>query len=258
LVHLLVLAIASRVLVGPDAPSEVAPPPGAVEAVRPDPMQAIELTEVAAAEAPEARAAPEEPAVEPEPEPAPQPTEVAEPPDETDEVDEPAARPPSPAERLRPRMGDPRLWAAPSELAPGEEPSAMDRARGRVAGEIDALNDSVAAAIEAQRRSREWIVEDDDGGRWGISPGDGGMPQLHLGDIAIPLPFSFPVSPEVQDRMAEWNAIQGQVNRQAVDDFLEERAEAMRERADRRRRDGDGDGGSDTGGSSDGSGGAGS
>jgi hypothetical protein len=84
-------------------------------------------------------------------------------------------------ERLQPRSIDPRLWAPISEeyLELTEE----ERARLLIEGLIRTYNDSLAIAQALSERATDWTFTDDQGRRWGLSPG-----RLHLGDFSVPLP----------------------------------------------------------------------
>lgn len=179
----------------------------------------------------------------PDPETPDDPEELEEttpPPVESDEprVAEPVGRPVftpppvSPAERLRPRLRDRRLWAP---IPPARrELTAEQRAELELAGRLEAWNDSVAAVEAAEAGARDWTVQDGSGGRWGISPG-----VLHLGDTSVPLP-SFEMfagaRDDVADRVWQWNDIQRQGTQVQLRDSWKERARAIRARRDAERR----------------------
>src|SRR5690606_38170457 len=74
-------------------------------------------------------------------------------------------------ERLRYRMAAPDVWRAPSEEIERPEMTDEERARARVAAQLGAFNDSVAAAAALAEKSMDWTVKDGEGGRWGVSPG---------------------------------------------------------------------------------------
>lgn len=160
---------------------------------------------------------------------------------------------PSALERLRPRMGDPRLWTRP-ELPPPEEPSVSDieRVRARIAQRLREWNDSVAADVARAADALDWTVTDGEGRRWGVSPG-----KLHLGDLTLPLPINLGGTPSARREQAEERArreaeIAAQAERAAVDEFREDRVRAIRERKDQERQDRKGPGataGSGSGGS---------
>lgn len=134
-------------------------------------------------------------------------------------------------ERLRPRLGDARIWA-PVQAPPVPEDSLTTQdAETRIARQLGIFNDSAAAAAERARRATDWTVTDANGGRWGISPG-----KLHLGKLTLPLPLALPPpSGPVGQRMAEWEEIQGQAARERARESFEDRVRAIRERKDRER-----------------------
>jgi hypothetical protein len=106
--------------------------------------------------------------------------------------------------------------------------------RERVAGSIQAINDSVAAEVAAAERATDWTVKDKDGKRWGVSPG-----KLHLGDITLPLPLAFATPPgrrdEMNARVRSYNEIEAQSSRAQIKDSFQERVKAIRARKDRER-----------------------
>lgn len=142
--------------------------------------------------------------------------------------------PPSPtaAERLRADLSDRRLWSPIPEEA--LELTLKQRLELELAARIAAANDSAAAADAAARRATDWTYTDDEGRRWGVSPG-----QLHLGDVTLPLPFSFGVNPAMRDaanrRAWEWQEIERGAAAGLRRDSWKERAAAIRERRDRER-----------------------
>ena len=66
--------------------------------------------------------------------------------------------------------------------------------RLRFLARLEVLNDSAAAAAEAAAEATDWTYTDEEGRRWGISPG-----KLHLGDLTLPLP-SFGTSSAQRER----------------------------------------------------------
>ena len=133
----------------------------------------------------------------------------------------------SAAERLRLTPGDPRLWRPiDPELA---APSPEHVLETLLAFAIRESNDSVAAAIEAARAATDWTHTDEDGKRWGVSPG-----KIHLGDITIPLPFGFGPPPDYSGDRAEMAFrlldIERAASRGAVQRSWKERREAMKKR----------------------------
>jgi hypothetical protein len=178
----------------------------------------------------EAVAPPEE---EPEPEVAPTaPADVGGPGEEA----EPGAEGvpgPTAAERLRPRAGDLRIWAPVNpEITRLSEVEIM---RLLLSAELESAADSAALAEELARRATDWTYTDEEGRRWGVSPG-----KIHLGDVTIPLPFGFGAPPMVREQNAErlwaWDDIERGAARKGVQDFWKERAEAIRRRMDAERR----------------------
>jgi len=140
---------------------------------------------------------------------------------------------PTAAERLRPRAGDLRLWApVDPELAKLTDEELM---RLMLSAELEDLADSIAVAEELARRATDWTYTDDEGRKWGVSPG-----KLHLGDITIPLPFGFSAPPFSRERNAArlwaWDDINQAAGRKGVQDVWKERAEAIRRRMEAERR----------------------
>jgi hypothetical protein len=170
-------------------------------------------------------------------------------PEEIEEIDQPEVIPgapdlgvvddrglvapgPTAAERLRPHLEDERLWRPlDPEL---NELTLEQRLELDLAMRVTELNDSLDAAIEAERALTDWTYTDDEGKRWGVSPG-----QLHLGDLTLPLPFAFgtPVGKrdEANRRIWEWEEIQRGAASAAARESWKERAQAIRERRDRER-----------------------
>lgn len=140
----------------------------------------------------------------------------------------------SAVERLRVSEGDPRLWAPiPPELLEASDDAIL---RARLAILIAEGNDSIRAEAEALERAMDWTYTDDDGKRWGLSPG-----MIHLGDIAIPLPFGFGAPYDYNGDRAEMafriNDLQRAAGALAARQSWRERAEAMRKRREERRAD---------------------
>ena len=136
------------------------------------------------------------------------------------------------ADVLRVRSSDSRLWR--QALPEAFELTDVERMQLELAGRLEEWNDSVAAAIAAEYALTDWTRTDDQGRRWGISPG-----QLHLGDITIPLPFYFGGN-SIQRELAARRAWEDQdilngANAQALRASWRERAEAIRRRQDRGR-----------------------
>ncbi|MFW5947301.1 MAG: hypothetical protein ACOCUW_02305, partial [Gemmatimonadota bacterium] len=108
----------------------------------------------------------------------------------------------------------------------------------RIGAVVELLGDSALAEADAALRARDWTVEDADGGRWGISPG-----QLHLGKLTLPLPIWFPVDPERTFEDQRWLELDQQFERARILDSFQERVRAIRERRDRERSEGQDEGG---------------
>ena len=181
--------------------------------VEPSGMRAIEVRVV------------ETPPVEAEPAPEPVP-EVVEP-DEEGEA-EPSI---SGAERLRPRVGDWRLWvlarpARRTDLTP-EERSRMLEAR--LYAMLEAYDDSLAAEYARRADAMDWSVGEE-GNKWGVSPG-----KIHLGPITLPLPLYIGPGRESEDMLREYGEIQRQAGEAAVRDAQKDRIKAIREREQKAR-----------------------
>jgi len=136
------------------------------------------------------------------------------------------------AERLRPRMGDPRLWA-PLDRA-YTDLTDEERAELYLRGMITDWNDSVAVAVALSGDATDWTYTDDEGRRWGLSPG-----RLHLGDFSIPLPLSFQLPPGRRDEFARRNweiqdILRGVASVEVRQSWAE-RAREIRERMDAER-----------------------
>ncbi|HEX6588530.1 MAG TPA: hypothetical protein VF039_05860 [Longimicrobiales bacterium] len=130
-------------------------------------------------------------------------------------------------EALRPRGLDPRLQPGSADALRTDHERAALRAYAR----IRALNDSILAEMAAGQRALDWTWTDEQGRRWGISPG-----QLHLGDITIPLPVTTMAPREQRELMREWAEIQAQAAQGAIDETFDDRVEAIRARRDAERR----------------------
>ena len=136
------------------------------------------------------------------------------------------------AERLRPRMIDPRLWVP---LEPDyTELTDQERAELLLAGMIRDWNDSMMVAEALSARAMDWSFTDDEGRRWGLSPG-----RLHLGDFSIPLPFNLALPPGRWEALRDRALIRGDLAQSAaravIRDTWTERARAIRERLEAER-----------------------
>ncbi len=136
--------------------------------------------------------------------------------------------PPPAAERLRPQGKDLRLWAPPDpELNRLTEEEIMTL---RLMSALESMADSAAMAEELARRARDWTYTDEEGRRWGFSPG-----KIHLGDVTLPNPFTFGVKGEDQQRIWEWDLIEQGAARGSVMESWKDRNEAIRERMNAKR-----------------------
>ena len=138
----------------------------------------------------------------------------------------------SAAERLRVGEGDPRLWAPLNrELV---EPTPDQLLALRILAAVEASNDSAAAVAERLAQDMDWTYTDDDGKRWGVSPG-----RIHLGDVEIPMPFGFGPPPDYNGDQADWAFRMADIERAAgtlaARRSWRERMEVMRLRREARR-----------------------
>jgi hypothetical protein len=136
------------------------------------------------------------------------------------------------AERLRPQMGDPRLWA-PLERSLLDLSDA-ERAEIILRSMVLDWNDSLAVAVALSGDATDWTFTDDEGRRWGLSPG-----RLHLGDFSIPLPLSFQVPPGRREEFArrDWeirDILRGTATAEVRRSWAE-RAREIRQRMDEER-----------------------
>ena len=85
---------------------------------------------------------------------------------------------------------------------------------------------------EASRRATDWTYTDDQGRRWGVSPG-----QIHLGGITIPVPFGFSAPPSADGARRAWQDadVAGQAGRATAAATLKGRAREIRRRRDEER-----------------------
>ncbi len=137
------------------------------------------------------------------------------------------------AERLRADGLDGRLYDLPSEIIALSDAQKAELDLRILLAEV---SDSVYALEEAGRRMSDWTYTDASGRRWGISPGPHG-PQLELGGLVIPIPFSLatPLSPD-KARVAWMNAdVAAQADRAEARATLKDRAAEIRRRRDAER-----------------------
>ncbi|MGI9627050.1 MAG: hypothetical protein ACR2QM_09455 [Longimicrobiales bacterium] len=138
----------------------------------------------------------------------------------------------SAVERLQAGNGDSRLWR-PFDRSM-TDPTPEEIAHLRLLTAIEAMSDSALMEAERDGRFTDWTYTDDDGKRWGVSPG-----KLHLGDLAIPMPFGFGPPPDYNGDQArrafEFNDIDRAAGSRAARASWEERIKVMREARERRR-----------------------
>ncbi len=139
----------------------------------------------------------------------------------------------SAGERLRVGRGDPRLWQPlPPELV---EPTREQILRVQLLAEIASMHDSAVAEAERERRALDWTRTDEDGNRWGVSPG-----RIHLGKFSVPLPFGFGPPPDYSGDQAEMafrlNDIDRAAGTRALRQSWKERSEVMRQRREEERK----------------------
>ena len=131
------------------------------------------------------------------------------------------------AERLRLGPSDSRLWRPIDPALAAPTPDQILSLE--IAAAIEAGNDSAAAEAERARRALDWTHTDEEGRRWGVSPG-----KIHLGDLTIPLPFGFGPPPDYTGDRAEWAYRMADIQRAAstlaVLRSWEDRRAAMKQR----------------------------
>ena len=97
-----------------------------------------------------------------------------------------------------------------------------------IEGLIRTYNDSLAIAMALAERSADWTFTDDQGRRWGLSPG-----RLHLGDFSVPLPAIETPRGRIEAALAR-GFINDDLQRAAITaqirETWSERARAIRER----------------------------
>ena len=138
------------------------------------------------------------------------------------------------AERLRVRTdGDVRLFAPLADEALGQL-SPEQILAAELAWRLGGINDSIAAMEQRRADATDWTYTDEEGNRWGISPG-----KIHLGSITLPLPFSFGINPGRYEDAQEQAWLDAELSRGAASalvwESLQDRARAIRERRDRER-----------------------
>jgi hypothetical protein len=214
LFHILVVRL-SPLIIGYMEPVGFPQPP--IVTVQPEGMRVIDyqITET--------------PQVEPEPVPEPEPEPEEPAPEVATSVTEPRL---TAAERLRPRIGDWRLWLVTPivrhrpDLTPEQR---AEEVRQRLYAMLEAYDDSVAAEIIRQAEAMDWTVGEE-GNKWGVSPG-----RIHLGPITLPLPFYVGPGRESEDMLRDYDAIQRQAGQAEIDETFDDRRKAIREREERAR-----------------------
>lgn len=150
------------------------------------------------------------------------------------EEEDEMAEGPTAAERLRIRSdGDVRLFAPLANEALGRL-SPEQILAAELAWRLRGVNDSLAAIEQRRADATDWTYTDEDGNRWGVSPG-----KIHLGSITLPLPFAFGINPGRYEDAQEQAWLDAELSRGTaraiVWESLQERARAIRERRDRER-----------------------
>lgn len=138
----------------------------------------------------------------------------------------------SAAELLRPGALDPALFGE-MELPPLSE---EERYRLQLAGRLEAWEDSVRTEMERAARATDWTYTDEEGNRWGISPG-----RIHLGKFSLPLPVGFATPPGLRDEIERRSWESAEIRRGAIEQDLfetqQERIREIRARREAERRD---------------------
>ena len=150
-------------------------------------------------------------------------------------LDQPTEGSPGPtaAERIRPKAGDLRFWAPvdPERTALSRE----ELMRLQLIARLESLNDSAALAAELAQRATDWTYTDEEGKKWGVSPG-----KIHLGDLTIPLPFGFGASAgqreRNEDRLWAWDEIERGAASGELLRSWKDRDKAIRERMNAQRK----------------------
>ncbi|MFH1765215.1 MAG: hypothetical protein ABIF09_13585, partial [Gemmatimonadota bacterium] len=140
---------------------------------------------------------------------------------------------PTAAERIRPKAGDLRFWAPvdPERTALTRE----ELMRLQLIAELELLNDSAAIAAALAARATDWTYTDDEGKKWGVSPG-----KIHLGDLTLPMPFGFGPSAQqrerAEDRLWAWDEIERGAATGELLRSWKDRDKAIRERMNAQRK----------------------
>ena len=137
------------------------------------------------------------------------------------------------AEVLAPQAEDSVIWR---EVDPElTDLTDLEEARLRLRWAAAEWNAARDAEARAAADALDWTHTDADGNRWGVSPG-----KIHLGKVTLPLPFGFGTpqgrSDELDRRLWETDEIDRAAARGAALQTQKERARAIREREDEKRR----------------------
>ncbi len=139
---------------------------------------------------------------------------------------------PSAAERLRPHLVDPRLWAPLDEAL--NQLTLEQRLKLDMSGRVAEWQDSIQAALAQDRALTDWTKTDKQGRKWGVADG-----KLYLGDITVPFPLSFGLPVGRRDEFRRnawvWDEIERGKATGAMRDSWKERAKAIRARRDKER-----------------------
>lgn len=230
LVHLVLLLFVSRLLeIGALAREDAFPRAGPI----PDALEVVEVLEVPT---PLALVIPEAPIIEAARRPpADMPVGVAVP-------EAVPRRGLTNAQRLQPRPGDLRLWRDFRHRPLGDwRLTGLARGDSALLAAIDRLYDSLGLN-ELERRTLDWLLETEDGKKWGITP-----EAIYLGTIALPNIFSAlfqpggPLGRELQQQAMDRGMIDQQDIQMYRDEVVRERQKAISERSreevERRRRE---------------------
>ena len=135
-------------------------------------------------------------------------------------------------EVLRPDVADSvMLRGVDPELARMTEQEELE---ARVRWAIEEFGEAEAAERRAREEALDWTHTDENGGRWGISPG-----KIHLGSLTLPLPIGFGrtrgVDAAADERDSRMGELMDQAARGRVWESWERRGAAIRERVDKER-----------------------
>lgn len=160
-------------------------------------------------------------------------------------VEVPAVEPGEPApprrravEVLAPQAEDSAIWRrVDPELA---ELTDIEEARLRLRWAASDWNAARDAEARAAEDALDWTHTDDEGNRWGVSPG-----KIHLGKVALPLPFGFGnargTNPNAERARFQADEIDRAAARGAAWETQKARARAIREREDKKRKEAKGE-----------------